>query len=41
MNDNMTYSTVARDRENKTTRESENITELEIICEQPEQTTGR
>ena len=39
--DNMTYSTVARDRENETTRESEYITELEVIYEQPEQTTGR
>ena len=42
MNDNiMTYSTLAGDRENETMRESENITELEMICEQPEQTTGR
>ena len=44
MNDNTAYSTVARDRENETMRESEDITEkrqLEVIYEQPEQTTGR
>ena len=44
MNGNSAYSTVARDRENETMREREDITEkgqLEVIYEQPEQTTGR